>query len=158
MNKCLFLLFAILSMASSLYAQDREPLEVKFGRLLPGERELMPTGRDSAAAAYVLYDQEHLRMTMTSDGKPQLLREVHRRVKLIRESSFDLADVEVGYATDHQALVKIDAAVHLPGGGGDQVEKERHDQRAGQRRLQGHEVDLPQRNRRRYHRIQVHQA
>ncbi|NJC25033.1 DUF3857 domain-containing protein [Neolewinella antarctica] len=99
----------------ALFAQSREPLEVEFGRLAPGEMELLPTGRDSAADAYFLFDREEVEFQRGESL--QMIRRVHRRTKLIRESSFDRADVELIYWSEHQDIKQVEAAVHPPGGG-----------------------------------------
>lgn len=112
----LFFAIALTVIMPSLRAQDGEPMEVDFGKLAEGELLLMPMGADSAADAYVLYDQERMAVDIGFSGKLQLEEARHRRVKLIRESSFDRADVEIRFRPKSQKVLNLDAAVHLPNG------------------------------------------
>lgn len=101
---------------TSLFAQDQEPLDVKFGRLLPEDLTALPTGRDSAAEAYLLYNREYMTVNWKPDGTPVTVREIHRRVKLLRPTSFERANVEVRYYWKSESISDIKAVVYQPNG------------------------------------------
>ncbi len=116
MKSLLFILFVALGCcASQLIAQD-DPGNVKYGQVSEADLQLTMAPGDSTADAYVLYDLMDMRIEYTYEGRPGLREIVHRRVKLLRESSFDRAEVEVIYNRQHEKLMETHAMVHLPNG------------------------------------------
>ncbi len=101
----------------SLNAQEQQILETKFGRLVEGDLERLPPPLDSAAEAYVLYDRYATHLDLNGANELVTVSEVHRRVKLLRPSSFGRADVALYYPIDGGAIDNLDALVHLPTGG-----------------------------------------
>ena len=101
---------------TTLFAQDQEPPDIKFGRVTPEDLTALPTGRDSAAEAYLLYNREYMTIEWKPDGTPVTRREIHRRVKLLRPASFERANVEIRYFTKSESLSEIKAIVYQPNG------------------------------------------
>ena len=108
----LILLFLFLS--TVLSAQYEKGL--KFGRIDEADRALLSAPGDTTAEAYVLYDKLDLRFDYVEDKGPQLLETFHRRVKLLKPSSFDRANVAIYYDRDYQELQGVDATIYLPDG------------------------------------------
>ncbi|WP_238751888.1 DUF3857 domain-containing protein [Neolewinella maritima] len=100
--------------AGSLSAQYEDGL--KFGKIDDADRSLMVAPGDSSAEAYVLYDKLDLRFDFVPDKGPQTLETYHRRVKLIKPSSFERANVTLSYDSDYETIGNLDAEVHLPDG------------------------------------------
>ncbi|MEM9526733.1 MAG: DUF3857 domain-containing protein, partial [Bacteroidota bacterium] len=98
------------------FSQD-DPGEVKFGDITTADRQLTVAPGDSSADAYVLYDLLDMSLVLDPTGSPMLKEKRHRRVKLLRESSFDHADVELGYYRKSQGITGLKAIIHLPDGG-----------------------------------------
>ena len=98
-----------------LTAQDVPVVE--FGRVPPEDRRLTAAPGDSTAEAYVLYDRQSLDFEYR-EGEGPLLRETfHTRIKLFRPSSFERANVSIGYNRDYGSIDKLEGIIHLPGGG-----------------------------------------
>ncbi|MBC6993396.1 DUF3857 and transglutaminase domain-containing protein [Neolewinella lacunae] len=116
MKSLLFIVIVALGCCGSqLIAQD-DPGNVKFGQVSEEDLKLTVAPGDSTADAYVLYDLMDMRIEYTYEGRPGLRESVHRRVKLLRESSFDRAEVQVIYSRQHEKLMETSAMVHLPNG------------------------------------------
>ncbi|OAV45201.1 DUF3857 domain-containing protein [Lewinella sp. 4G2] len=113
--KHLNLFLLLLLITTGLCAQDREPLDIKYGKLSAGEFSYMPTGRDSSTEAYVLFDRMSLEINFDASNTPRRTQRVHRRVKLIRESSFDRATVELYYRPKTESMTDINACIFIPG-------------------------------------------
>ena len=112
MNYLYLLLVACLCHPLSAQYEDG----LKFGKVDDADRALMAVPGDSAAAAYVLYDKLDLRFDYHSDKGPVTVETFHRRVKLLKPSSFDRANVTLTYDRSYQDLEGINAEVHLPNG------------------------------------------
>ena len=108
------LLAALLCSALTLHAQQNIQ-EAKFGDVSDEDRALMVVPGDSTADAYVLFDKRETNWDATQDGI-KIRAYTHRRVKLLRESSFDRADVELFYQPKYEGISRIKAAIHLPNG------------------------------------------
>ncbi len=104
-----------LLVAPSLSAQDRP--QVEFGRLSPEDRALTVAPGDSTTDAYVLYKSMHLDFEYNEQDGPSLTERYHRRVKLLKPSAFDEADVVLEYDRAYSSISEIEAFIHLPGGG-----------------------------------------
>lgn len=107
---CIFLCL----FGNSLSAQQDYD-KVKFGQIDASELQLMEAPGDSTAEAYVLYDKLEVQLMATGEG-PEFQELHHRRVKLLTESSFDRADIEILYNRKNQSIVKMHAAIHFPDG------------------------------------------
>ncbi|MCP9237599.1 DUF3857 domain-containing protein [Lewinella sp. JB7] len=94
-----------------------QPEKIKFGRISDEDRQLLSAPGDSAAAAYVLYDGLHLTFEYLQGKGPVRVERFHRRLKLLKPSSFDRADIILPYNRDYQDITGVDAVVHLPEGG-----------------------------------------
>ncbi|MBB4077639.1 hypothetical protein GGR28_000240 [Lewinella aquimaris] len=128
------LAFSILFLfATNLSAQYEDGL--KFGKITDEDRQLLLVPGDSAAAAYVLYDKLDLSFDFLPDKGPVLKESFHRRVKLLKPSSFDRANITLRYDRSFQSLGNLDAQVHLPDGttiklrGGDFVREKGDDRK-----------------------------
>ncbi|MBB4077638.1 hypothetical protein GGR28_000239 [Lewinella aquimaris] len=98
-----------------LAAQYEKGLE--FGRVSKEDRQLTTVPGDSTASAYVLYDHLDLAYRYNDTDGPSLFETHHRRVKLLKPASFDLANVSLHYDRDHQSIDNLRAVIHLPDGG-----------------------------------------
>lgn len=114
MHSPLTWLFVFLFGCSTLSAQYEDGL--KFGKITDEDLALMVVPGDTAAAAYVLYDKLDLRFDYVEDKGPVLKETFHRRVKLLKPSSFDRANVKIGYDRSFQGLQNLKAQVYLPDG------------------------------------------
>lgn len=99
----------------SLVAQD-DYAKYSYGDITEEDRALMIAPGDSTAEAYVLYDLLRMDMIMTPDGIPALQEYRHRQLKLLRESSFGRADIEIIYYRGSEKVNRIKATIHLPNG------------------------------------------
>ena len=99
----------------SLHAQT-DYLKYSYGDVTAEDLQLTVAPNDSAAEAYVLFDLLRVRMIQTPDGYPRLQEFRHRQVKLLRESSFDRADIEIPYYRETQKISDLKAQIHLPNG------------------------------------------
>lgn len=99
----------------SLYAQYEAGLT--FGDVSPEDRSLLVVPGDTAAEAYVLYDHLDLAFRYQEGKGPFLLETHHRRVKLLKPSSFDRANVTLTYDREYEEINDLRAAIHLPAGG-----------------------------------------
>lgn len=113
----LLICIAFACISFSVSAQDNyNYLKHKFGDLQRGDLELTVAPGDSTAEAYVLYDMLRLNMIQNNEGRPILQEFRHRQVKLLRESSFDRADIELVYYPKSEKIGTIKAQIHLPDG------------------------------------------
>ncbi|WP_168797454.1 DUF3857 domain-containing protein [Neolewinella litorea] len=90
--------------------------DVKFGKITAEDLAAMPPGKDSAAAAYILYDRLDLKFDYLRDKGPTTIEEFHTRVKLITPAAFDRANVSLRYNRDVEAISGLKAVIHLPDG------------------------------------------
>ncbi len=90
--------------------------EEKFGRVSDEDRALMVVPGDPSAEAYVLYDKLDLRFDYLPEKGPALEETVHTRVKLLKPSSFDRADISIRYDRGYESILNLKAEVHLPDG------------------------------------------
>ena len=112
------LIFRGLSLTALLLLTANHPLfaQVKFGKLSDAEREMMEVPGDSTAEAYVLHHSQDLTFDYLND-RGIVQREIyHRRVKLIRPSSFSRADISLRYTGYLSDLSGLRAMIHLPNG------------------------------------------
>ncbi|MEO0733148.1 MAG: transglutaminase domain-containing protein [Bacteroidota bacterium] len=96
---------------------QQDPKDIKFGRVTDEDRQLMVVPTDSAAEAYLLYDLLDMSVRDDPDGNPVLHERHHRRLKLLRESSFGRADIEIYRHRKSEHVMQLRALVHLPTGG-----------------------------------------
>ncbi len=89
----------------------------RFGEVTPADRQLMVAPGDTSAEAYVLYDHLDLGYRYADNQGPSIIETYHRRVKLLKPSSFDRANVTISYDRDDQDVDDLQAVIHLPGGG-----------------------------------------
>ncbi|MEL7163107.1 MAG: hypothetical protein AAFN92_20270, partial [Bacteroidota bacterium] len=108
----LFFLF-LLSLPA---ASQRDRKDIKFGQVTDVDRQLTAVPTDSTAEAYVLYDLLDMAVRDDPDGNPMLHERRHRRLKLLRESSFDRADIEIYFRKQSERVQQLSAEVHLPDG------------------------------------------
>lgn len=106
---------AMLCTTLFLTAQD-DYAKYDYGDVMRADRELTVAPGDSSAEAYVLFDLLRLGMIQDNDGRPILQEYRHRQLKLLRESSFDRADVEFVYYRERENISTIKAQIHLPDG------------------------------------------
>ena len=99
-----------LTASASLFAQ------VKFGKLSDADLERMTVPGDSTAEAYVLHHSQDLQFDYFEDRGIVRKETYHRRVKLIRPSSFTRADVQLRFNGALSDLSGLRAVIHLPGG------------------------------------------
>ena len=112
-----FYLFFLVALCAGLTVNAQDDYKkYSYGDVKVADRELMSVPSDTSAEAYVLYDLLRLEMVQDSDGRPMLQEYRHRQVKLLRESSFDRADVELPYYRDSEKISSINAQIHLPDG------------------------------------------
>lgn len=97
-------------------AAQTDYTKYKFGDISKADRALMAAPGDSTAEAYVLFDLNRLELILNPQGAPLLQEYRHRQVKLLRESSFDRADLEVAYYRESEKINSIKATIHLPNG------------------------------------------
>ncbi|THH41691.1 DUF3857 domain-containing protein [Neolewinella litorea] len=91
--------------------------EVSFGRVTDEERALMEVPGDPTADAYVLYDRLSLDFEYSDSDGPSLTERHHRRVKLLKPSSFDRANITLTFNREYAEISEVEAFIHLPGGG-----------------------------------------
>jgi len=96
--------------------------KVKFGKIDPTELALMEVPGDSTAEAYVLYDILNVSMENSDDGT-QFKEFHHRRVKLLTESSFERADIQLSYNNSYQKIFYVKAIIHFPDGSSTKLSK-----------------------------------
>ncbi len=89
----------------------------RFGEVTPADRQLMVAPGDTAAEAYVLYDHLDLAYGYSEDKGPSILETHHRRLKLLKPSSFHRANVTLRYDRGDQEIDGLQAVIHLPQGG-----------------------------------------
>ena len=127
MRSTLLLLFVTLSVLK-LPAQDVP--EVTFGQLSDADRSLMTVPGDTSAEAYVLYDRQGLDFEYNETDGPSLVETFHQRIKLLRPSAFERANVSIRYNPKYEKIEEVEGYIHLPTGGtlpvtADQVKDER---------------------------------
>lgn len=104
---------AILMLAPLLlFSQEK----IKFGKVSKADLEMTELASDTSAEAYVLYDIADSWFDINAN-EIQFMTRTHRRVKLLKRSSFDRADVEIRRYKKGVRIGKIKAAIHLPDGG-----------------------------------------
>lgn len=115
MLKHLLTVFSLFLFTLSLTAQT-DYSKYKFGDISKADRALMEVPGDSTAEAYVLFDLLRLELILNPEGRPILQEYRHRQEKLLRESSFDRADIQILYWKESEKINSIKAAIHLPNG------------------------------------------
>lgn len=89
--------------------------DIKFGKVDKEDLEMTELASDTSAEAYVLYDIAD--NSFEYNGQDiQFITRTHRRVKLFKRSSFEMADVKLRRYKQTTNLSKIKAAIHLPDG------------------------------------------
>ena len=119
MHPRLNLLFAFLLLFSFAYGQKND--KITFGRITEEERTLMVAPQDTTAEAYVLYDHLDLDFEYLDNVGPVRMEHFHRRLKLLKPSSFERANISIPYDRSYQDITDLDAVVHLPTGGAYQL-------------------------------------
>lgn len=110
-----FSLFFILLCSTAILGAQRFD-DPKEGRVTDEERAMLSYPPDTSAEAVVLFDRIDLGMIWNSQDGPQVSEQRHRRVKLLKPSSFDRADIVLDYNRDNERIGDFDAFVHLPNG------------------------------------------
>lgn len=110
----------ILSLGLSLlgtitFAQDIHTVE--FGRVSDADRSLLVAPGDTTAEAYVLYDRLSLDFEYNDTDGPSLTERHHRRLKLLKPSAFDRANIVLEFDRRYGDISEVEAFIHLPGGG-----------------------------------------
>ncbi|MGB3801562.1 MAG: DUF3857 domain-containing protein [Lewinella sp.] len=90
--------------------------KIKFGKISDYERDLAVVPGDSTADAYVLYHHQDLSFNYLEDKGIVSQEEHHRRIKLIKPSSFDRANIEITFSEKHADVSGLRAYIHLPNG------------------------------------------
>ncbi|MEM6396249.1 MAG: DUF3857 domain-containing protein [Bacteroidota bacterium] len=112
MKKALLL---TLLMGSALFCQAQYE-KYKYGKISDEEMSFTEAPGHPDADAYTLFDRLAVSMMISpTTGSFELRETLHRRVKLFKESSFDRADVVIGYY-EGMNIGSIKAAIYLPDG------------------------------------------
>lgn len=98
--------------------------EVKFGKVDKADLAMTELASDTSAEAYVLYDIADNWFDVNV-GEIKFITRTHRRVKLLKRSSFDRADVEISRYKKGVIINKLKAMIHLPNG--DKIELKNRD-------------------------------
>lgn len=106
----LFLFLLLINSSLLLFAQE----EFKFGKVAKEDLAMTELAADTSAGAYVLHHSNVIFFEL--GGTPVMLRTINRRVKLLKRSGFNEADVEIYYRTGSQRISGLKAAIHLPNG------------------------------------------
>ncbi len=85
---------------------------------------MMVYDADTSAEAVVLFDLKDVTFTWNDDDGPGLRTRHYKRIKLLKASSFDRADVEIGYYRRSEDIGGLDAVIHLPTGGTFKLKKQ----------------------------------
>ena len=84
--------------SSGLFAQKKDKINKRFGKINAQHLIETPPMPDSDASAVILYERMGVKFNLNqSKGLWQLIHTVHRRVKILTNSGLDQADVEVPY-------------------------------------------------------------
>ena len=114
MQPIIWTLFVLLT-AAALPAQSVP--QVVFGVVSDEDRKLTEAPGDTTAEAYVLYDRQSLDFEYSDVEGPSLVETFHQRVKLLRPSSFERANVTLTYRREYEEVGDVEGFVHLPTGG-----------------------------------------
>ncbi|WP_116124639.1 DUF3857 domain-containing protein [Lewinella sp. IMCC34183] len=109
------LILVYLLSVTALAAQEIP--DITYGRVSDEDRALRQVPGDSTADAYVLYDRLSLGFNYNEQDGPSLAERHHRRVKLLRPSAFDRADVELTFDREFSEISDLEGIIHLPTGG-----------------------------------------
>ncbi len=96
--------------------------KIKFGKILDEHLNLEQCSFDPEAGAVVLYDGGSLWFDVSASGQFQLNMERHIRLKILNQSEFGQADIEIPYYTgdDNRASISgVKAHTIIPGTGKD---------------------------------------
>ncbi|NJB85125.1 transglutaminase-like putative cysteine protease [Lewinella marina] len=91
--------------------------DVTFGPVSDEDRALREAPGDPTAEAYVLFDRLSLDFEFNDTDGPSLTERHHRRVKLLKPSSFDRANITLEYNREYAEISEVEAFIHLPTGG-----------------------------------------
>lgn len=105
-----FLLGIFILLGLTLFGQK----EIKFGKVDPADLAMTELAADTSAGAYVLHHGS--KVFFSFSGTPMMFQSVKRRVKLLKRSGFDEADVELRYYPQYQKITDLKAMIHLPDG------------------------------------------
>ncbi len=106
----------LLTLLLSIPLMAQQSGKVRYGKISDEERQLMVVPTDSTADAYVLYHRQELSFRYSSERGVIREEKHHRRVKLIKPSSFDRADVELEFYDKSTDITSLRAMIHLPDG------------------------------------------
>lgn len=110
--RTLFLtVLALFVTASALTAQE----EFDFGKIDQADLAMTQLESDTSAGAYVLHHSNTIDFTFSDDG-PVLMNTVRRRVKILKRSGFNEADVAIYFRPRYENLNALKAMIHLPDG------------------------------------------
>ncbi len=90
--------------------------KTKFGKISDEELALKSAPDDSTASAYVLYHHRNLTFDYKPDKGFVRQEKYHKRIKLLKPSSFDLADIAITFPDQHADVSGLRAVIYLPNG------------------------------------------
>ena len=103
---------AILFISISSISQQR--VTATFGKPTYKEKEMMEYAKDKEASAVVLFESGKNHIDLI-ENRIRLVKEVHRKIKVIDPSNFKQAEVEIYYYKTNQTserVVKLEAITH----------------------------------------------
>ncbi|PHI20081.1 hypothetical protein CEQ90_10120 [Lewinellaceae bacterium SD302] len=106
----LLLLLLISSTIPSVFAQK----DFRFGKIDKQDLAMTELASDTSAGAYVLHHSNVIFYSL--NDIPTMMRTVNRRVKLLKRSGFNEADISIYYHPDSEKISGLKAAIHLPDG------------------------------------------
>ena len=134
-----FILIAACSFLFSISLQAQKP-PMKWGRIDDSHLQLASYEPDTAASALILCDFATLTVDL-GDGDLRYVLEHHQRVKILKRSGFDYADVAIPFH-EGQEVKNIKAQLFTPDGQAHEVKKSDIFKERNQRRLVTSEVYL----------------
>ncbi|MEM7572097.1 MAG: DUF3857 domain-containing protein [Bacteroidota bacterium] len=98
---------------SFLPAQDLP--EIRFGQIPLPDIQMTSYAADTTAEAVVLYDGIDISIIQGARSY-ELSRREHRRVKILKASAFERANVQLSYRRGDENINDLEASIHLPNG------------------------------------------
>ncbi|MBV6654563.1 MAG: DUF3857 domain-containing protein [Mameliella sp.] len=101
--------------------------EVKFGQLSQEELAMTVYSEDASAAAVILHEEGEYKIFRSAMYGSELQMRVYRRIKILKASAFDLADLKVSrynYKDKGDLLLALHARITLPDGTFFELEKD----------------------------------
>lgn len=109
--------FPLLVLICLPYVALTQDYEMKWGNIPKEHLKMKIYEKDSAATALILGDIGTLNFDLAS-GKPRVILERHKRIKILKRSGFSYADISIPYyAKDrYEGIMKINATIFSPDG------------------------------------------